>query len=99
MFRPAGRSGTLSRIEELENQIDSVLRAAERGEFDESAINQSVLIESRRLHQEGAAGSSEEEADPAEEERKARLLGSFILYLVNKARHLRRQEGRQPSSL
>jgi hypothetical protein len=80
------------RIEELENQIDSVLRAAEQGEFDESAISQSIQMENRRLHQEDAAGSSEEEADPAEEWRKARLLGSFILHLVNKARHLRRQQ-------
>jgi len=91
-FRPAEPSGTLSRIEELENQIDSVLHAGERGEFDESAISQSIQMENRRLHQEDAAGSSEEEADPAEEWRKARLLGSFILHLVNKARHLRRQQ-------
>jgi len=89
----------LSRIEELENQIDSVLRAAEQGKFNELALNQSVLYKNRRLHQEGAAGSSEEEMDPAEEERKARLLGSFILHLVNKARNLRRQESHHHSSL
>jgi hypothetical protein len=76
-----------------------VLHAAERGEFNELAVNQAVMRENRRLHQEGAAGSSEEEVDPGEEERKARLLGSFILHLVNKARNLRRQEGRHHSSL
>jgi hypothetical protein len=98
--RSAVRDGTFSsRIEELENQIDSVLRTAERGEFNELALNQSVMYENRRLHQEGAAGSSKEEVDPGEEERKARLLGSFILHLVNKARNLRREESRHLSSL
>jgi hypothetical protein len=76
-----------------------VLRAAERGKFCESALNQSVIYENRRLHQEGAAGSSEEVVDPVEEERKARLLGSFILHLINKAGNLRREESRYLSSL
>jgi hypothetical protein len=76
-----------------------VLHYAEQGEFNEQAVNEAVMRENRRLHQEGAAGSSEEEADPGDEERKARLLGTFILHLVNKARNLRRHEGHHCFSL
>jgi len=83
------RSASLQ-IDELTSHIESIFHSAETGSLDKLAIHQAVMLETRRLNQE--AESDEGEDKPEESQRKAMILGTFILHLLNKAKRAQRRD-------